>query len=644
MPNFGVLISLVNNNVVVGPIHILDGHPSVPNLGDAVWNVGQTFTDTANGLSVSITGKVGNSYVVTVNRGSAQPQPQQPQNETYIDLAITGISAQPPTITLPNTTVTVTVQITNSGTEVANNVPLEVNLDGRLYTNLQVSVDAGATTPATFTWISTVGSHTFQIVIDPDNTLNNTNRANNTSTFTLNVGPSLTINVPLNVTTAGNIWVMINGAKYNITSTQFQTSVPNGTITVEIQPAVNVSQGERQSFTGWSDGDTNNPREITITSATVLQAIYSTQYLLTVNANGGTTTPSGWYSPNSTVTVAATNPSNVTANTSRYLFTSWSGDATSNSTTITVKMTQPLTLQANWIVQYYLTIISPAGSPSGEGWYNAGTIVTVGVQSTVLYPNETRMLFTGWNSTALGSNPTAQITVNAPLRILAVWQTQYLVTANSEYGTALGSGWYNAGSSAQVSVPSKIDYTNGTRRTFAGWTGDYSGSANSVAIGVDAPKTLNARWDTEYLVTFAVTGLPNSTVLKLNLNNVTYELSAGSSYQTWVRKGTAISPTLNETITTGLMAYKFTGWRNSTGAVTQDPFAVTAPGTYIALYTTQLSLPPIPGFPIEAIVLGLLLGLVVMVMRRRPSSGRDQRSSKRHHNADQRQASLDSRP
>jgi hypothetical protein len=278
-------------------------------------------------------------------------------------------------------------------------------------------------------------------------------------------------------------------------------------------------------------------------------------------------------------------------------------------------MNKPLALQANWIRQYYLTIISPTGSPSGEGWYNAGTVVTVGVQSTVQYPNGTRMMFKGWNST-LGNTPTAQITINAPTKILAIWQVQYLVTVNSEYGSAFGSGWYNVGSAAQASVPSEIDYMNGTRRVFAGWTGDYSGNSNGAAFAVDAPKNLNAQWKTQYRVTFTVSGLPNATILKLNLNNVTYELSPGSTYVTWVQAGTKINPTLNSTISGGFMAYKFEGWRNSTGAVTQNPLTVNAPASYTASYTTQLSPPPIPGFPIQSIFLGLLLGLMASILKR----------------------------
>lgn len=628
LPTTGVLILYVDSTQIVGKIRIINGHPSVADLEGATWNVGQTFTDTANGWAVTVTGKSGNSYQVSVNRGGGQPPPiQQPQNQTYIDLAVASVSAQPQVITLPNTTVTITVQISNLGTEAVSNVPVAVDLDTQSYTTLQVSVGAGTTIPTTFTWVSTAGSHTFKITIDPSNTVNDTNRANNVATFTLSVGPTLTINVPLNVTTTGNVWVLINGAKYNITSGQFQTSVPNGTITVQIQPAVNTSQGVRQSFTGWSDGNSSNPRQIAITSGTVLQALYATQYLLSINQNGGTTTPSAWYKPNATVTVSANNPSNVTANASRFLFSSWNGDLASNSTTLAVTMSKPVTLQANWIKQYYVTIISPTGSPSGEGWYRAGSVVTVGVQSTVQYSNGTRMIFNGWNSTTLGNNPTAQITVNSPTRLLAAWKTQYLVTVQSQFGSASGAGWYDLGTQASISVPSEVTYTNATRRTFAGWAGDYTGPSNNATVRVDSAKTITAQWNTQYLVTLSVSGLPNATILRLNLNNASYTLPATSNYQAWVQKGTAITPTLNQTIASGIMTYKFTGWRNSTGGIIQNPLAVEAPGTYVASYTTQLSLPPIPGFPIEGIVLGFVFGLLILAIRRKTYRQRESDST-----------------
>jgi hypothetical protein len=331
------------------------------------------------------------------------------------------------------------------------------------------------------------------------------------------------------------------------------------------------------------------------------------------------------------VTVSATTPSNVTANTSRYLFTSWSGDLSSTATTLTVTLKKPISLQANWVKQYYVTIISPTGSPTGEGWYNAGTVVTVGVQSTVQYPNGTRMIFNGWNSTNLGNTPNAQITVNSPTRLLAAWKTQYLVTVNSEYGTALGGGWYDAGSTAQANVPAEITFSNATRRVFAGWTGDYTGTSNNATIHVDTTKTLNAQWNTQYLVTLAVSGLPNSTMLKLNVNNATYQLSAGSTYQTWVQQGTTFNPALNGTIASGIMAYKFEGWRNATGTTVPSPLSVNAPSTYIASYTPTLSLPPIPGFPMEAILLGLVFGSLLLAIKRNRKRAKPKSGHSRHY-------------
>jgi M6 family metalloprotease-like protein len=582
LPSTGVLILYVDSTQLVGKVRIINGHPSVSDLNDATWNVGQTFTDTTNGLSVTITGQTGNSYQVSVNRGPGQPpQIQQPQNQTYIDLAVASVSAQPQVITLPNTTVTITVQISNLGTEAASNVPVEVDLDTQPYTNLQVSVGPGATTPTTFTWVSTAGSHTFKITIDPNNTINDTNRANNVATFTLSVGPTLTINVPLNVSSTGNVWVLINGAKYNITSSQFQTSVPNGTITIQIQPAVNTSQGVRQSFTGWSDGNTSNPRQITVTSGATLQALYATQYLLSINPNGGTTTPSAWYQPNATVTVSADNPSNVTANASRNLFSSWSGDLTSNSTTITVTMNKPVTLQANWVKQYYVTIISPTGSPSGQGWYNAGSVVTVGVQSTVQYSNGTRMTFNGWNSTTLGNKPTTQITVNSPTSLLAAWKTQYLVTVQSQYGTASGGGWYDAGSSARLSIQPEVDYNNETRRIFTGWTGDVSGNSTAITFTANGPIDAVAQWVTQYQITFEVAGLPNSVSVTLNVNNQNYQITPNQPYSAWYNQGQILDPTTTKTVMT---FFQFANWRNSAGSKVIMPITVTAPSEYTATY------------------------------------------------------------
>jgi len=44
---------------------------------------------------------------------------------------------------------------------------------------------------------------------------------------------------------------------------------------------------------------------------------------------------------------------------------------------------------------------------------------------------------------------------------------------------------------------------------------------------------------------------------------------------------------------------------------------VTAPETYVAIYSTDFSIPTIPGFPIEGVLTGILLGLGLLIFTRR---------------------------
>lgn len=586
LPATGVLISYVDDTAVIGKIHIMDGHPSVPGLQDAVWNVGQTFNDTKNNISFTIASKQGNSYQVIVNRGgSLPPQPKPNQQTPYIDLAVTGVSAQPSVVTLPNTNVTITVQISNSGTQGVTGVQVELKLDGSVYANSQVNVGADASTQTSFTWLSTVGRHVFQVTIDPNDLINETNRANNVATFDLNVGPTLTINVPLNVTSS-TLWVSINGVKYNVTSGQLQTGVAAGNVTVQIQSDVNTSLGIRQVFTGWSDGNSANPRKIAVMQDTTLHADYATQYLLSVDPDGGSTTPSGWYSPNTRVYVSVTNPSIVQPNAIRLSFNGWTGSMVSTSPFLEVNMTRPVSVKANWTIQYYVTIVTPVGSPVGSGWYDAGQRVTVGVKSpTIQNANGERFLLTGWNSSIPSNDPTSQITVHAPVILLASWKTQYELNLQSTYGTPQGAGWYDAGTDVLVNIQAQLNYSNSTRRIFTGWTGDYTGHATSVTVQMNSPKAITANWTTQYLVTFKIAGLPNSTMLELKVSNMSYPISGNNNVQAWYYAGSTINPTINQTVTLAyIFVYDFAGWHDPTGSVVQMPITVNGPENYTGQY------------------------------------------------------------
>ena len=616
IPSVGVLILYVDETLTVGQVKLQNANPSVSNLKAATWSVGQTFNDALNNITITVLTQTGNSYRVKVSHaGSVQPPNQ---NQNYVQLSITRIFTQPNVIILPNTTVTVFIDISNQGTESATNALVEVDLDGRQYTTMNVNVAGGSAAETSFTWKSVSGSHTFRVVVDPYNTLNEPNRAGNVATFTLNVGPVLTINVPAELVANGaTVWVKINGVQYNLTSSKLQASVPNGTVTIEIQPAVNTSLGVRQAFSGWSDGYITNPLQIVITNSTQITALFRTQFLLTIEQNKGTTSSGGWYNANSLATVTANTPSNEIVNASRLIFSNWSGDYHSTSTSVTINMTKPMTVEANWIQQYFVTIISSNGSPSGAGWYNAGSTADILIQPIVELSNGTREVLTGWNVTRLVQAPTYQFNVTSPTRLQAIWKIQYLIEIGSPYGSPTGSGWYDTGTSTAVAIQPEITYQNKTRRVFTGWTGDYSGASPNFTLTADKPMKINAQWKTQYEITFKVSGVPNSTYVTLNINNADYPVTVNQPYSEWYDEGQTLNPTANQTV---MSFFQLGDWHNSTGGNVVRPMTVTRPEDYTAAYSPTLPV-GIPGFRVESIMIGLAAGLLAVgFMKRRRRS------------------------
>jgi hypothetical protein len=279
-------------------------------------------------------------------------------------------------------------------------------------------------------------------------------------------------------------------------------------------------------------------------------------------------------------------------------------------------MTKPMSLKANWKDQYYLNVLSSTGSPAGGGWYDKGAAATVTIQSPVMQQNSVRQVFTGWNGTS-SQDTTKTVIVNAPTILQASWKTQYFVTIQSAYGNPQGSGWYDAGTQLPISVQPEITYDNQTRRIFTSWSGDYAGTDSAFTMTVDGPKSLTAGWTTQYELSFRITGLPNSTFIKLNINNATHALSAANQYSEWFNQGVRIYPAANQTVLVGFMPFQLDGFHNSTGGKVDLPMTVDRPMDYTIAYQQSFPMLAVPGFPIESILIGLIIGLVSMTLIRR---------------------------
>ena len=159
--------------------------------------------------------------------------------------------------------------------------------------------------------------------------------------------------------------------------------------------------------------------------------------------------------------------------------------------------------------QYYFTVATdPDGimPVTGSGWYNAGTIVQTNTAAQALNGSAgIQYAFKTWmvDGTAQSGNPLS-ITLDKPHKAVAKYQTQYLLTVQSPngLGTPQGSGFYDAGSTAQFSVTSPTGIL--IQQVFVQWQGDYSGTSTQGSIIMDQPHTVTATWTSSYTQLYLV--------------------------------------------------------------------------------------------------------------------------------------------
>ena len=136
--------------------------------------------------------------------------------------------------------------------------------------------------------------------------------------------------------------------------------------------------GEESTFLMWSDGNTENPRNIVVEDNIYLGVIFElNQYEVTVVAQDsiiGGVEGSGMYYYGTEVTIRAYVNRRYALD---YHFVKWSDGNTENQRNITV--TEDITLTAEFAINQYEVVVESDGNGSvtGSGTYNHGTEVTI---------------------------------------------------------------------------------------------------------------------------------------------------------------------------------------------------------------------------------------------------------------------------
>jgi hypothetical protein len=224
---------------------------------------------------------------------------------------------------------------------------------------------------------------------------------------------------------------------------------------------------------------------------------------------------------------------------------------------------------------YFINVVSSHGAPTASAQINPSANFTASVTSPEGDASH-RWICTGYSlngGTPISGISYTFINVQENHTIVFNWQEQYHVTVVSPDGLTTGTGWYNAGTTAAVSVTiSTITVDNGVRRIFTGWTGDATGTNTmSTPMLIDSSKTATATWKTQYQVTYATLG---------NVLQVTAPPTE------WVDQGTQVTGAFPTSITDspGTTRTIFVGDNRPTAV--NEPITVT--GNYQTQYLVTL--------------------------------------------------------
>jgi len=229
-----------------------------------------------------------------------------------------------------------------------------------------------------------------------------------------------------------------------------------------------------------------------------------------------------------------------------YEFTSWSGDCSGTNPTCTLTVSDEKSAIANFAVKTFTLTVTKEGN--GTGTLSESTqMVNCGDNLTVTATPDGCSEFAGWSGDATGTSNAVLTNIQSDKTLTATFnqsQETFTVTINT---AGNGSGTLSQ-STQSVSCGSNLTVTAtpDAYSTFAGWTGDASGTGNAVLTNITSNKTITATFN------------PNVTMTTNNAGNGTVTgtgISCPGDCTESYNFGTPVQLTA-----TPADCHKFTGW------------------------------------------------------------------------------------
>lgn len=288
-----------------------------------------------------------------------------------------------------------------------------------------------------------------------------------------------------------NLSAYKNGAFLPVSSAYATIGYGVGSLKALANPYGVKEVGSRTNYFTVGSGlplDTNNTK------------LWSLGYSVKVISQYGNLSGKNGYVAYSTVGLSAPEMISL-GNATRVSFVSWSGSGvgayTGFQNNVSLTLDGNITEKANWRLQYLVNVSTPTSSAYGAGWYDNGSLARYGVANAFVYENGTdRYAFDSWSDGNKNLSGTA--VVRSPVAIDAIWLHEYLVNATSSFGSAVGSGWYEAGGYANLSVPTPVvNISPGERIAFTSWSN--GNTSDTIREKVLSPLDLSAQFSRQYL-------------------------------------------------------------------------------------------------------------------------------------------------
>ncbi len=263
----------------------------------------------------------------------------------------------------------------------------------------------------------------------------------------------------------------------------------DGTYDYGTEIQISATANEHYHFVQWNDGDTDNPRTITVTEdATYTASFAINQHTITVESNSeamGTVSESGTYDYGTEIQISATASEH-------YHFVQWNDGNDDNPRTITV--TEDATYTAEFAIDHFtVTVLAnndEMGIVSGGGTYDYGTEIQISATASEHY------LFVQWND-GNDDNPrtvivTEDITYTATF---GAWRTVTVASTNETEGTVEGTGEYVEGTTIQITAIPNEHYH------FVHWIDEENPTRD---FNTDNPRTITVTGNMTYTAVFAI--------------------------------------------------------------------------------------------------------------------------------------------